>query len=40
MSFGASESQTASHNVFRNLGFLEAEAQNLLLRGDLVIPIR
>jgi predicted XRE-type DNA-binding protein len=29
-----------SDNVFRDLGFPEAEAQNLLLRGDLVIHIR
>lgn len=29
-----------SNNVFRDLGFPEAEAQNLLLRGDLVIHIR
>ena len=28
------------NNVFRDLGFPEAEAQNLLLRGDLVIHIR
>ena len=27
-------------NVFRDLGFPEAEAQNLLLRTDLVIQIR
>jgi predicted XRE-type DNA-binding protein len=27
-------------NVFRDLGFPEAEAQNLLLRTDLVIHIR
>lgn len=30
----------AGDNVFRDLGFPEAEAQNLLLRGDLVINIR
>ena len=29
-----------SDNVFRDLGFPEAEAQNLLLRTDLVIHIR
>ena len=29
-----------SDNVFRDLGFPEAEAQNLLLRADLVIHIR
>jgi len=29
-----------SDNVFCDLGFPEAEAQNLLLRGDLVIRIR
>jgi len=29
-----------SDNVYRDLGFPEAEAQNLLLRGDLVIHIR
>lgn len=29
-----------SDNVYRDLGFPEAEAQNLLLRGDLVIRIR
>ena len=28
-----------SNNVFRDLGFPEAEAQNLLLRGDRVIHI-
>jgi predicted XRE-type DNA-binding protein len=29
-----------SDNVFRDLGFPEAEAQNLLLRTDMVIHIR
>ena len=29
-----------SDNVFRDLGFSEGEAQNLLLRADLVIHIR
>ena len=29
-----------SDNVFRDLGFPEAEAQNMMLRGDLVIQIR
>jgi predicted XRE-type DNA-binding protein len=29
-----------SDNVFRDLGFPEAEAQNLLLRADLVAHIR
>ncbi len=29
-----------SDNVFRDLGFPEGEAQNLLLRADLVINIR
>jgi len=29
-----------SANVFRDLGFPEAEAQNLLLRADLVVHIR
>ena len=29
-----------SDNVFRDLGFPEAESQNLLLRSDLVIHIR
>ncbi len=29
-----------SDNVFRDLGFSEAEAQNLLLRADLTIHIR
>ena len=33
-------SVVGSDNVFRDLGFPEAEAQNLLLRGDLVIHIR
>jgi len=28
-----------SNNVFRDLGFPEAEAQNLLLRADLMIAI-
>jgi predicted XRE-type DNA-binding protein len=31
---------SGSDNVFRDLGFPEAEAQNLLLRGDMVIHIR
>ena len=30
----------SSENVFRDLGFPEAEAQNLLLRADLSIHIR
>lgn len=29
-----------SDNVFRDLGFPEAEAKNLLLRADLVVHIR
>ena len=29
-----------SDNVFRDLGFPEVEAQNLLLRADLVVHIR
>ena len=29
-----------SDNVFRDLGFAEPEAQNLLLRADLVVHIR
>ena len=29
-----------SDNVFRDLGFPEAEAQNLLLRADLIVHIR
>ena len=29
-----------SENVFRDLGFPEGEAQNLLLRADLVVHIR
>ncbi len=29
-----------SDNVFRDLGFPEAQAQNLLLRTDLVVSIR
>ena len=29
-----------SDNIFRDLGFPEAEAQNLLLRADLVVRIR
>ena len=33
-------SVVGSDNVFRDLGFPEAEAQNLLLRGELVIHIR
>jgi predicted XRE-type DNA-binding protein len=32
--------QTSSDNVFRDLGFSEDEAQNLLLRTDLSIRIR
>ena len=31
---------SCSDNVFRDLGFLEAEAQNMLLRTDLVVHIR
>jgi predicted XRE-type DNA-binding protein len=31
---------TGSDNVFRDLSFPEAEAQNLLLRADLTIHIR
>lgn len=31
---------SGSNNVFRDLGFPEAEAQDLLLRGGLVIQIR
>jgi predicted XRE-type DNA-binding protein len=31
---------TGSKNVFRDLGFPEAQAENLLLRSDLVIHIR
>ena len=34
------EIHTGSDNVFRDLGFPEAEAQNLLLRGEMVIHIR
>lgn len=34
------EIHTGSDNVFRDLGFPEAEAQNLLLRADLVVHIR
>ncbi len=30
----------SNDNVFRDLGFPEAEAQNLLLRTDLVVHIR
>jgi len=33
-------SVVGSDNVFRDLGFPEAEAQNLLLRADLVVHIR
>lgn len=29
-----------SNNIFRDLGFPETEAQNLLLRADLVVHIR
>ena len=29
-----------SDNIFRDLGFPDAEAQNLLLRADLVVHIR
>jgi len=29
-----------SDNVFRDLGFAESEAQNLLLRADLMIAIQ
>ena len=29
-----------SDNIFRDLGFPDAEAQNLLLRADLVVRIR
>ncbi len=31
---------SGSDDVFRDLGFPEAEAQNLLLRADLVVHIR
>lgn len=31
---------SGSDNVFRDLGFPEAEAQNLLLRADLVVHSR
>lgn len=31
---------TGSDNVFHDLGFPETEAQNLLLRADLVVHIR
>ena len=34
------QSFAVSDNVFRDLGFPEGEAQNLLLRADLVIHIR
>lgn len=34
------DSVAGSENVFLDLGFPEAEAQNLLLRTDLVIHIR
>ncbi|NMM05175.1 helix-turn-helix transcriptional regulator [Polaromonas sp.] len=34
------ETCIGSDNVFRDLGFPEGEAQNLLLRGNLVIHIR
>jgi predicted XRE-type DNA-binding protein len=40
MSDCASESHTGRDNVFRDFGFPEAEAQDLLLREDLVIHIR
>ena len=40
MSNGASENHSGSDNIFCDLGFPEAEAQNLLLRGGLVIHIR
>jgi predicted XRE-type DNA-binding protein len=40
MTGSSPESRAGSDNVFRDLGFPEAEAQNLLLRGDLVIHIR
>jgi predicted XRE-type DNA-binding protein len=33
-------SVVGSDNVFRDLGFPEAEAQNMMLRGNLVIHIR
>lgn len=39
MSFELQATQ-GSDNVFRDLGFPEAEAQNLLLRSDLAIHIR
>lgn len=35
-----SRSVVGSDNVFRDLGFDEAQAQNLLLRADLVVHIR
>ena len=34
------QSFAVSDNVFRDLGFPEGEAQNLLLRADLVVHIR
>lgn len=34
------DAQLGSDNVFRDLDFPEAEAQNLLLRADLVAHIR
>jgi predicted XRE-type DNA-binding protein len=37
---GKLHSVVGSDNVFRDLGFPEAEAQNLLLRADLVVHIR
>ena len=36
----AFEDFVGSDNVFRDLGFPEGEAQNLLLRADLVVHIR
>ena len=37
---GKLHSVIGSDNVYRDLGFPEAEAQNLLLRADLVVHIR
>jgi predicted XRE-type DNA-binding protein len=37
---GSLETCVGSDNVFRDLGFPEGEAQNLLLGGNLVIHIR
>lgn len=34
------DARLGSDNVFRDLGFPEAEAQNLRLRADLVVHIR